>query len=89
MGFYHGSGQPPPDDDKQGSLKDALIITLVVFKTLALPVAIMVGAILYLVLLFFLFTVHPLAGLGGILLIVAIVAGRGLWEWKHPPTLKG
>jgi hypothetical protein len=88
MGFYYGSSQPPPEDDKQGSLKDALLITLVVFRTLALPVGILIGALLYLVLLFVLFSLHPLAGLGGILLIVAPIAGRALWEWKHPPTLK-
>ncbi len=89
MGFYHGSSTPPPDDNKQGSLKDALFITLAVFKTLALPVGVLVGALLYLVLIIYLFTLHPLAGLGGILLVVAIVAARALWELKHPPTLKG
>jgi hypothetical protein len=87
MGFYYGSNAPPPED-KSGSIREALAITWVVFKTLALPLGLLLGVVFLLGLLFFLFTVHPLAGLGGILTLVAGVAVRGFWEWKHPPTLK-
>jgi len=87
MGFYYGPGQPP-DKEPQGGLREALLITWVVFKTLALPLGILFGGLAYLVLLFVLFTVHPLLGLGGILVVVAAIGVRGLWELKHPPRLE-
>lgn len=88
MGFYYGNGSPEPEDNKSGGLKEALVITWVVFQVLALPLAILIGGIAYLVLLFYLFTWHPLAGLAGILVIVAAVAARGVWEAKHPPQIE-
>jgi hypothetical protein len=88
MGFYYGSGSQPPDDKKEGSLKEALVISWVVFRTLAMPLGVLFGGVGYLALLFFLFTVHPLAGLGGILVVVFAALARGVWEWRHPPTLQ-
>ena len=88
MGFYYGSGSPPPED-KPGGFKEVVLITWAVFRVLAIPLGVLFGGVALLVLLFFLFTVHPLAGLGGILALVAVVAARGVWEWRHPPTLKG
>ena len=85
MGFYHGSSKPPQDD--QGSLKEAMLITWVVFKTLALPLGVLIGTVAGLIVLFYLFAWHPLVGLAGIGLIVAAVIARGIWEAKHPPTL--
>lgn len=86
MGFYYGSSEPP-QEEKQGTLKEALLITLIVFKALALPVAILLGGIAYLVLLFYLFTWHPLAGLGGLALIAVVFGARALWEWRNPPSI--
>lgn len=88
MGFYYGSSQPPPPDDKPAGFKETLQIIWAVFSLLALPLGVLLGGVLYLFFLFYLFSLHPLAGLGGILLIVAAVAARGIWEWKHPPELK-
>ncbi|MFN0145289.1 MAG: hypothetical protein ACKVT1_02170 [Dehalococcoidia bacterium] len=88
MGFYYGSGSPPPEE-KPGGIKEALLITWAVFRALALPLGVLFGGIALLVLLFVLFAIHPLAGFGGILFLVAVVTARGLWEWRHPPTLKG
>lgn len=88
MGFYYGSGTPPDDGNRPGGFKEAMLITWVVFRTLALPLGILFGGIAYLLLLFYLFTWHPLAGLAGMLVVVAAVAARGVWEWKHPPVIE-
>jgi hypothetical protein len=87
MGFYYGSSEPPPGDDK-GSFKEVLLITLAVFKVLALPLAVMVGGGGYIVLLFVLFSISPLAGYAGILAVVLVLAGIWGWEKAHPPQLK-
>lgn len=88
MGFYYGSSRPPDDGDRPGGLKEAMLITWIVFRTLALPLGVLFGGIAYLLLLFYLFTWHPLAGLAGILVVVAAVAARAAWEWKHPPAIE-
>jgi hypothetical protein len=86
MGFYYGSGAPPPEE-KEGSLKEALLITWVVMKSLALPLGVLFGGIIALGFVIFLFTLSGWAGLGAIALVVVAVAARALWEWRHPPTL--
>ncbi len=86
MGFYYGSSQPP--EEKGGGIKEIFQITWAVLSVLALPLGILFGGIVYLVLLFFLFTVHPLAGIIWILLPVSALIGRAVWEWKNPPVLK-
>jgi hypothetical protein len=87
VGFYYGSGAPPEDPNDQGSFKEAMLITWAVFKTLALPLGILLGGIAYIVFLFYLFSIHPLLGLAGILVVVAAISARGLWEWRHPPSI--
>ena len=87
VGFYYGSGAPPPKE-KSGSLKEVALITWVVFKTLALPMAVLLGGVILLVGFFYLFSLNPLFGLGGILLIILAVLGRGVWEWRHPPEIR-
>ena len=88
MGFYYGSSEPPPEKSS-GGLKEVVLITWVVFRTLALPIGILLGGMMYLFLIFFLFTIHPLAGLASILLIFAAIGARGVWEWRHPPRIEG
>lgn len=88
MGFYYGSGTPPGDGDRPGGFKEAMLITWIVFRTLALPLAILFGGVAYLLLLFYLFTLSPLLGLAGLLVPLGLVAARGLWEWKHPPVIE-
>jgi hypothetical protein len=87
MGFYYGSSEPPPED-KSGGFKEAMLITLAVFRALALPLAVIFGGMLGLVFLFWLFTVSPWAGLGGILAVVVALMAFGFWEYRHPPELK-
>lgn len=86
MGFYYGSGEPPPEDDKPGFL-ETLQIIWVVFRVLAAPLGIIVGALFALILVLWLFTVNAWFGLGVIVLIAAGLVAGGIWEARHPPDL--
>ena len=87
MGFYYGSNTPPPDDDK-ASVKDALLISLAVFRMLAIPLGVIVAGGAYIVLLFYLFSLSAFAGFAAIAVVVLVVAGIAAWEKTHPPVLK-
>jgi hypothetical protein len=84
MGFYYGSNEPP-DDPGQGGWRETITIIFVVFRVLAVPLAILMGAIFALFALFWLFTVHVLLGFGIIGILVGALTVRGIWEAKHPP----
>ncbi|MEX0784601.1 MAG: hypothetical protein WD557_18355 [Dehalococcoidia bacterium] len=88
MGFYHGSSDPPPEKGKPGGFKEAMFITIAVFRALALPLGVIFGGMLGLVLLFWLFTLSGWAGLAAILAIVLGLAGYGFWEYRHPPEFE-
>ena len=45
MGFYYGSNEPPKEDPPPGSWRETIAIIWAVFKTLALPLGILFGAI--------------------------------------------
>lgn len=87
MGFYYGSGEPPKDDPPPGSWRETLAIVVAVFKTLALPLGILFGAIFGLMLLLFAFIVSVWLGLLLIALGVAALIARAVWEARHPPNL--
>jgi len=86
MGFYYGSSEPPPDKG-EGTFKEALFLTLIVFRALALPMAVLIGGIAYLTLVFYLFSLNPLFGGAAILLPIGAVVARGVWESRRPPKL--
>jgi hypothetical protein len=86
MGFYYSSGNEPPEDDKPGFL-ETLQIIWVVFRVLAVPLGMIIGVLLGLVLLFWLFTVNTFFGLGFIAIIILALVARGVWEARHPPVL--
>lgn len=88
MGFYYGSSEPPPDGNEPGGFREALLITLAVFRALALPLAVIFGGLFGLILLFWLFTVSAWAGLAALLVIAAAIAGYGYWEYRHPPNVE-
>jgi hypothetical protein len=89
MGFYYGSSQPPPEKDEGGSIKEALMITLAVFRILAIPLGIMFAGGAYIVLVFFMFSFSALAGYGVLSLVPIALAGVFIWEKLHPPKLEG
>jgi hypothetical protein len=88
VGFYYGSSQPPDDEPGQGGFREMVAITWAVFQVLALPVGILLGAVFYLVIVFWAFSIHPLLGLGSLLVAVAAVGARAVWEAKHPPEIR-
>jgi hypothetical protein len=87
MSFYYGSSEPP-QNDKPGGFKEAMLITLAVFRALALPLGVIFGGVLGLVVLFWLFTVSMWAGLAAIAAIVLALAAFGFWEYLHPPEIQ-
>jgi hypothetical protein len=64
---------------------EALVLTRAAFAALALPVGILLGAILGLVLLVYLFSVHWLLGVGFLGLIIAAIVGYARWERRKFP----
>lgn len=79
MGFYHGSSTPP-EEEEPGGCKDALILTRAAFGVLLIPVAVLLGAVLSVVLLVYLFSLHWLFGLLYLGLIGAGIAWYARWE---------
>lgn len=79
MGFYYGPSQPP-EEKEPGGCMEALILTRAAFGALAIPLAILFGAVLGLVGVFYLFAVHPLLGLIGIVVLALGVAFYARWE---------
>ncbi len=87
MGFYNGKDQQPRDPEETPSLREALVITWVVFTVLAKPLGVLLGGVAYLVLVFVLFGIHPVAGGIALALPFVALAARGVWEWRNPPEL--
>jgi hypothetical protein len=88
VGFYYGPGAPPPEDRGSGGFRETVAIIWVVFKLLALPVGILIGVLLGFVLLIYAFVFSPVLGVAVLAGGVAALAGRGIWEAKHPPDLR-
>jgi hypothetical protein len=86
MSFYYGSNQPP-DEPPPGSWRETFTIIIAVFKTLALPLGLLFGAIIGLMLVIYAFTLSPWIGMSIIGVGLAIIAGYAVWEAKHPPQL--
>jgi hypothetical protein len=62
MGFYYGSGAPPPEDDDKVRFREVVGLVFAMFKVLSVPFAIMFGGMLAVLALFLLFTVNLLLG---------------------------
>ncbi len=87
MGFYYGQGKPPDDEPPAGSWRETVTIILIVFKALALPLGVLFGALLGLVLVFWLFLVSAWLGFGVIVLGIAAVVVRNYWQSRNPPDI--
>jgi hypothetical protein len=86
MGFYYNPGSPD-GDDAPGGWKETFLIIWTVFRILALPLALLFGALVALVGLFFLFSFSAPLGFAVLGLGVLALIGRGIWEARHPPEL--
>ncbi len=98
MGFYYGPSTPPGKDGKRGKdgqepggCMEALVLTRAAFGALAVPLLVLFGAVIGLVLVLYLFSVHLLLGLGGIVALVLGIAFFARWErgrfHSGPPPL--
>jgi hypothetical protein len=90
MGFYYGPSTPPGKGDKEdkepGGCMEALILTRAAFGALALPLAILFGAVGGLIVMLYLFSIHPLFGLAGLIAVVIGVALFARWERGRFPS---
>ena len=84
MGFYYGPSTPEPEKEPGGCM-EALILTRAAFAALALPVAILLGAILGVVLVIYLFSIHWVWGVLFLALLIAGIAWYARWEQKKFP----
>ncbi len=88
MGFYFGSSQAPPPEDKPGGFRETIATIWAVFSVLAVPLGIIFGLFAGAAAIIWLLTFNAVAGGVAILAIVTAVAGYGVWEAKHPPELR-
>ena len=88
MGFYYNPNSEPPDEEPPGTFKEAAVITWVVFRALALPLALLIGAVIGIFAIFWLFFIQPLIVVGLIVIGVVALIARGIWEARHPPQLR-
>ena len=87
MGFYYGSSQAPPPEDKPGGFRETVAIIWAVFSVLALPLGIIFGVLVAVAVIILLFALNAVAGGVVVLAIIMAVAGYGVWEAKHAPKL--
>jgi hypothetical protein len=85
MGFYYGSSQAPPPEDKSGGFRETIAIIWAVFSVLAVPLGIIVGILAGVAAVIWLFTFNAIAGGVTMLAIIMALVSYGVWEAKHPP----
>ncbi len=80
MGFYYGPSSAPEPEKEPGGCMEALVLTRAAFGALAIPIGVLLGTLLGIVLLVYLFSVHWALGLGFLALIAAGVWWYSRWE---------
>jgi hypothetical protein len=85
MGFYYGPSSGPEPEKEPGGCMEALILTRAAFAALAIPLAVLVGAIGAIVLLFVTFSIHWLLGVLYLGAIGAGIAVYARWERRKFP----
>lgn len=83
MGFYYGSGTPPPEDDDKVGFREVVSLIFAMFKVLSVPFAIIMGGLLVVLALFWLFTVNLLLGYAAMGLGIGALILRAIWESKQ------
>jgi hypothetical protein len=87
MSFYYGPSEPPPSKERFGGLKEFWAVCLAVFSVLAWPLALIFGAIIWLVVTVILFGVHWSLGLLMIALLAAGIGAFAYWDRHRTPNL--
>jgi 1,4-dihydroxy-2-naphthoate octaprenyltransferase len=82
MGYYQRPSDPPPGEEPSGC-RDVFLLTRAAFGVLLLPVGILLGAILALVLILFLFSKAWWLGLLGLIAIAVGIYLYARWEQHH------
>jgi hypothetical protein len=85
VGFYYGPDTPPPEKERFAGLKEVWAVTIAVFSVLAVPLGLLFGGIGWLVLTFYLFSIHWSLGLLSLLLLALAVAAFAYYD-RHRPT---
>lgn len=83
MGFYQGPSRPPPEEEEPRGCRDVLVLTRAAFGVLLIPLGVLVGAILAIVLLIYLFSRFWLLGVAGLALIGLGIYLYARWERRH------
>lgn len=81
MAFYQGPSQPPEEEPR--GCRDVLILTRAAFGVLLVPLGILVGALLALVLIIYLFSRFWLLGVGGLAVVGFGIYLYARWEQHH------
>lgn len=85
MGFYYGPSTTPEPEKEPGGCMEALILTKAAFGALVIPVAVLLGALVAIVLLFYSFSVHWLLGILYLGVIGVAVWLYSRWERRKFP----
>jgi hypothetical protein len=82
MGFYYGRSEPPQEEEPHGCL-DVLLLTRAVFGVLLVPLGILVGTLVGIGVIIFLFSRSWVLGVAGLVLVAAAVYAYARWERHH------
>ena len=85
MSFYYGPSKPPEEKEPGGCL-EALILTRAAFSVLLPLIGVLFGAMVGLVGVLYLFTLHPLIGLLGLAALVGVIVLFARWERRRYPS---
>ena len=81
MGFYQGQSEPPAQEP--GGCRDVLLLTQAAFGVLLIPLGILLGAVLALVAIVYLFSKFWLFGVLGLVVIAIGIYIYARWEQNH------
>jgi hypothetical protein len=83
MGFYYGSSQPPEPEKQPGGCLEVLVISRAVFSVLALPLLFMIGIVIAIGVVIWLFTIAWFLGLLSIAVFGGLIWFYARWERRR------